>query len=121
MKAAPEAPSPWSHAQLAAALFAVDPGLRGIVVRAGAGPVRDAWFDAFKALLPPDPHLRRLPHGISDDRLMGGLDLAATLRAGRPVAQTGLLAQANGGFLVIPMAERLAAATAARIAVRLRE
>ncbi len=116
MKPAPGSPTLWSHAQLAAALLAVDPGLRGIVVRAGAGPVRDAWLEAFRALLPRDPPLLRLPIGIADDRLMGGLDLAATLHAGRPIAQPGLLAQAHGGFLVIPMAERLGVRTAARIA-----
>ena len=45
------------------------------------------------------------------DRLLGGLDLAATLRAGRPMPQRGLLAEADGGVLVLAMAERLAAGT----------
>jgi magnesium chelatase subunit D len=46
--------------------------------------------------------------------LLGGLDLGATLQAGRPVALQGLLAQANGGVLLLAMAERMTAAAAAR-------
>jgi hypothetical protein len=33
-----------------------------------------------------------MPLHIGDERLLGGLDLTATLQAGRPVAQRGLLA-----------------------------
>ncbi len=69
--------------------------------------------------LPDDTPWRRVPLGIADDRLLGGLDLAATLSAGRPVAQRGVLADAHGGVIVLPMAERLAAGTAARIAATL--
>ncbi len=60
--------------------------------------------------------MTRLPVGIADDALLGGLDLPATLAQGRPVAQAGLLARSHGGVIVVPMAERLAPGTAARIA-----
>jgi magnesium chelatase subunit D len=43
------------------------------------------------------------------------MDLAATLQAGRPVSQRGLLAEADGGFVVLAMAERIAAATTAHL------
>ncbi len=110
------AASVWRNACTGAALFAIDPALGGISVRAGAGPVRDAWLDLFRSYCPPSAPVRRVPPGVADDRLLGGLDLPATLRAGRPVAQTGLLAEADGGVLVLAMAERLSAGTAARIA-----
>ena len=101
----------------AAALFAVDPaGLGGIAVRAGAGPARDAWLAMLRDLLPDGAPWRRLPPNTADERLLGGLDLAATLRAGRPVAARGLLVEADGGVVVIPMAERLPAGTAGRLA-----
>lgn len=109
----------WAEAMLAAALLAVDPGLGGAVVRAGPGAVRDAWLTAFRALLEPDVAWRRLPPGIGDDRLLGGLDLAAALGPGRRVLQRGLLAEANGGVVIAPMAERLGAGTAARLAAAL--
>ena len=110
----------WSEAAWAAALLAVDPaGLGGVWVRAAAGPVRERWTAQLQQLLAPGAPVRRLPVHIADERLLGGLDLAATLQAGRPVAQRGLLAEADGGLVLVPMAERLAAGTAARLATAL--
>ncbi|MDF1749706.1 MAG: magnesium chelatase subunit D, partial [Alphaproteobacteria bacterium] len=48
-----------------------------------------------------------------------GLDLAATLSAGKPLVQRGLLAEVDGGLLVVPMAERLDPATAAKLCATL--
>ena len=106
----------WAFASQAAALFALDPMLGGVALHAAAGPVRDAWLDLLRDLAQPQAPFRRTPLGIGDERLLGGLDLPATLRAGRPVAQTGLMAEAHGGFLVLAMAERLSTGVAARIA-----
>ncbi|MEE7480817.1 magnesium chelatase ATPase subunit D [Methylorubrum populi] len=105
----------WADALRVADLFAADPhGLGGIVLRAGAGPVRDLWLAALRERFAGP--IRRMPPGIADDRLIGGLDLPATLRTGRPVAQRGLLAEADGGVVVVPMAERLERGTVARLA-----
>jgi magnesium chelatase subunit D len=111
----------WAEAMLAAALLAVDPGLGGAVVRAGPGAVRDAWLSGYRGLVEPDTAWRRLPPGIEDERLLGGLDLAAALGSGRRVLQRGLLAEANGGVVIAPMAERLGAGTAARLAAALED
>jgi magnesium chelatase subunit D len=109
-----EAP-PWGDAVLAAALFAVDPaGTGGVALRARPGPVRDRWLALLGGLLPDVPR-RRIPLHVSDGRLLGGLDLAATLRAGRPVAERGLLAEADGGVVELAMAERVAGSTAAHL------
>ncbi|MDX2234017.1 MAG: magnesium chelatase subunit D [Hyphomonadaceae bacterium] len=114
------APTPWADAVQGAMLLAVDPlGLGGIVLRAGAGPARDAWLDGLREILPPGTPWRRCPPHIPDDRLLGGLDLAGSLAAGRAVASPGLLAEADGGLVILPMAERLSDATAARIAATL--
>jgi magnesium chelatase subunit D len=80
---------------------------------------RERWLDALRASLPPGTPWRRLPPGIDDDSLLGGLDLAATLSTGRPVARAGLLAAADGGIVVVPMAERLPPGTASRLAAAL--
>lgn len=107
-------------ALLAAALLAIDPrGLGGARLMGPAGPVRDAWLEALRAMLPPATPWRRLPQHASEERLTGGLDLQATLAAGRPVLQQGLLAAADGGIVVAAMAERLAAGTAAQVAAAL--
>jgi len=101
----------------AASLFAVDPvGTGGVVLRALAGPARDGWLQCLNSLLPPGTPMRRVPLHINDERLLGGLDLAATLQAGRPIAQQGVLTLADGGIVLLAMAERLAPATAARLA-----
>ena len=108
-------PSP-DDAVLAVALFAVDPaGLAGVSVRSPAGPVRDRWLALLRRLLPPGTPVRRVPLHVSDERLLGGLDLAATLRAGCRGAQRGILPEADGGVVLLAMAERLAPTTAARL------
>jgi magnesium chelatase subunit D len=110
----------WADALAAAHVLAVDPAaLGGLLLRAGAGPVRDAWLDLVQQLLPPGTPWRRMPVSIADDRLLGGLDLAATLRSGQPQFTRGLLAEVDAGVLVLPMAERVPNATAARIAAAL--
>ena len=110
----------WADALRVARLVAADPhGCGGVVLRAGAGPVRDRWLDILRENLNPVKPLRRMPAGIAEDRLIGGLDLAATLGAGRPVAQAGLLAEADGGLLVAAMAERMGQGTAAHLAAAL--
>ena len=102
----------------AAALFAVDPcGLGGVALRAGASSARDDWLLTLKTILPAGTPLRRVPLNINDGALLGGLDLGATLNSGRPVPQQGVLAHADGGVVVLAMAERLSRSTAARLAV----
>ena len=105
--------SAWAHALGAAALFAVDPLMNGVALRASPGPARDAWLAALRALLPAEMQMRRAPSQIGDDRWLGGVDIAASLRAGRPVAEQGLLAQCDGGVVVLAMAERLPSSAAA--------
>lgn len=103
------APSPWEDALLAARLFAGDPAkLAGIRLRARAGPVRDRWLAYLKSQLSVGVPFRKIPAGIGADRLLGGLDLAATLSANRPVYLPGVLAEAHDGVAILPMAERTA-------------
>lgn len=109
-------PSPLEDALWAARLCVHDPvGLGGIILR-GGGEARDAIVAALQVALPAGAPLRRIPLHIDDDALLGGLDLGATLALGRPVRQRGALASADGGIVLLPMAERLSDATAARIA-----
>ncbi len=100
---------PLADALIAARLCAIDPSLGGIVLR-GGGELRNRVVAALKRAV------RRVPVHIDDERLLGGLDLGATLAAGRPVTSRGLLAEAEGGVVLVPMAERMAEGTAARIA-----
>ena len=105
----------WQRAVQVAVLFAIDPvGTGGVRLRAAAGPVRDLWLTLLHNLLGVAA-LRRMPLSITDERMLGGLDLPATLATGRPVLQKGLLAEIDGSVLLLAMAERLPSATAARL------
>jgi magnesium chelatase subunit D len=108
--------SAWRDALAAAALFAIDPhAAGGVLLHGSPGPVRERWLEILTRLLPAGSPVRRIPAHVGDGRLLGGLDLAATLRAGRPIAERGLLAEGDGGVLVLPMAERASPGTAVRI------
>ena len=102
------APRPWADALLTAELLAIAPcALGGVLLRAWPGPPRDRFCAWLRELLPAAAPLLRLPLHITQDRLLGGLSLAATLRAGRVVVEQGLLSRAHGGIVVAAMAERL--------------
>ena len=110
-------PVPNADAALVAALLAVDPaGLGGVALRATAGPLRDAWLTLLREGLPASTPMHRVPLHATDSALLGGLDLAATLHAGRPVAQQGLLARCDGGVLLLAMAERVGTGVASQLA-----
>jgi magnesium chelatase subunit D len=108
---------PLDDAVLAARLFALAPAtFRGLVLR-GSSPAREALVAALGEALA----LRRLPGHVDDERLLGGIDLAVSLAAGKPVAQRGLIEEAAGGALVAGMAERIDAGVAGRLAQALDE
>lgn len=115
-RAAPD-PGVVEDQRAAAALLAVDPaGLGGAVLRGAPGPERESWLALLRTGTTPGAPWRRMPAALPDSRLLGGLDLAATLAAGRAVAERGVLAEADGGILLLSMAERVAPGLAARIA-----
>ncbi len=103
----------------AATLLAVDPvGLAGAVLRATSHELGARWIRALHRAMGAVP-MRRIPIGIHDDRLLGGLDLAATLTAGKPVMESGVLAAAHGGVAVLPMAERASDGLVAKLSAAL--
>lgn len=98
----------WELACRAAQILVIAPlASAGVRVMAGPGPARDKWLAYLRTILAPSRHIRRVPPGSDTGRLLGGLDLAATLSAGRPVISEGLLASADGGFILLPNTEIL--------------
>ena len=86
----------------------------GIVLRDSSAGAQQ-WIAALRARLPQSVKLLRLPSSATDDRIFGGLDLAATIAGGIPVAERGAVADADGGIVVIPLIERMPVATQARL------
>lgn len=105
---------PLADALLAVRLCAIDPLLGGVVIR--GGDLADQVQAALVAALPTGAPVKRLPVHADADALLGGIDLGATLATGKRVSRSGLLAAADGGALVIPMAERLPSDVAAQVA-----
>ena len=100
----------------AAACLCVDPtGLGGAVVRGDPGEECERWLEGLRTLLPQGEQLRRVPAHIDEERLMGGIDLPASLRLGRPIHARGVIEELAGGFLLIPMAERASPERLSRI------
>ncbi|MFN3474388.1 MAG: magnesium chelatase subunit D [Blastomonas sp.] len=104
-----------SDALLAAELLAAAPARLGGIWLRGPSAEREAVL-AFLTEEFADRPVRRLPVHIDEERLCGGIDVASSLSAGRRIEQAGLLQEVAGGLLVVPMAERLGAMVAGRIA-----
>jgi len=104
---ATETISPWADAEWAAALIALTgETLGGAHLRSPPGPVRDYWLERVKQLSRQDP-IRKIPANIPEGRLLGGIDLGATLQHGKPIAETGILGECHGHIVIAAMAERL--------------
>ena len=87
-------------------------GLGGIWLRAGHGPVRDAWLGALHQSGLP---VVKMPASADDQALRGGIDLAQSLQSQTLKWQPGLLARAHGGVIQLPMAERVPKELLARL------
>ena len=107
---------PWADAHLAALLLALHPqGLGGVRLQGPADERREHWLKCLRSGCAATTPWLRLPLHTDDDRLLGGLDLGATLQRGTVVAQQGLLSRCDGGFVLAAMAERMSPAMAARL------
>lgn len=110
-------PDPLGDALLALRCLAIAPKrIGGIWLRGGAGPLRERLLEQLRLWLPSELPVRPLPPTIDDDRLEGGIDVAASLAAGRAVERPGLLAECWSGLLLVHGAERLRPGLAARLA-----
>jgi len=102
-------------AKRALLLLAVEPRLKGALIASGPGTAKSTLARAYPLILPPGrganpqppaaDHRRmpyvELPLGITEDRLLGSLDLELTLATGRRQLKPGLLNEAHGGVLYV--------------------
>jgi len=80
-------------------LAAVDWRL-GVLLRGDKGAGKTTAARALAELLPEPGRFVNLPLGITEDRLLGGIDLSKTLQ-GQPQLRPGLVSEANAGVLYV--------------------
>lgn len=105
-----------ADAAVALQLFLRHPARFGAIVLRGDGPAREAMVAYAQATMARDGPVVRIPANVDLDRLLGGLDLSATLAVGRGVTREGLLASATGGVVILSMADRVQGYVAAPLA-----
>jgi magnesium chelatase subunit D len=92
------------EAKLALQLLAVDPGLKGVLIAGGAGIAKSVLARSLRPLLSRNGNgvpFVEVPAGITEDRLLGGMELEAALLHGIRRLARGVLAQAHGGILFV--------------------
>ncbi len=88
-------------AKQALMLLAVDSELGGVVIPSAVGSGKSTLARAFADILPKGTPFVELPLNVTEDRLIGGIDLEATLATGVRVVQHGVLSKAHGGVLYV--------------------
>ncbi|HSE38632.1 MAG TPA: magnesium chelatase ATPase subunit D [Blastocatellia bacterium] len=94
-------------AKRALLLLAIEPGLRGALLSSNGGSDESLLARALGDLLDASCHFDLaggvvdLPLNITEDRLLGELDLERTIATGNREISTGLLARANGRVLFV--------------------
>jgi magnesium chelatase subunit D len=89
-------------AKLVLLLNAIEPKCGGLLLVGKKGTGKSTLLKAFKDIayslnLP----FVEVPMNVTEEALLGGIDIEKTLKQGKRIFQKGLLGKANGGFLVI--------------------
>ena len=87
-------------AKLALILNLIDPQVGGVLFVGRRGTGKSTLARAIRTLAPGLPFVE-LPLNVTEDALLGGVDLEGTIDRGERVFQPGILARAHGGVVYI--------------------
>ncbi|HTP67230.1 MAG TPA: VWA domain-containing protein [Geobacteraceae bacterium] len=82
-------------------LNAIDPACGGIVLVGGKGSGKSTLARLSQGVYPPGTPFVELPLNVTEESLIGGIDLEQTLTTGRRVLQPGIISRANSGIVFI--------------------
>lgn len=85
---------------------AVDPDIKGVLIRGPSGTAKSVLVRSFSRII-PDRKLVEVPQNITEEDMFGGLDMEATIKAGRKEVSKGLMSRADGNLLHIDNANLL--------------
>jgi len=89
------------EARLGLILNAVDPRCGGLLLVGPKGSGKSTLARLFRGALPPMTPFVELPLNVTEDSLLGGIDLEKTLKSGRRTLAPGILSRAHGGVVLV--------------------
>ena len=81
-------------------LNAVNPSIGGVLISRERGTAKSTMVRGLAALL-PNKKIVELPLNITEDRLIGTINIEKTIADGRPYFEPGILYQADGNILYV--------------------
>lgn len=90
-----------ADARLALMLNGIEPRCGGVLFAGEKGSGKTTLSRLFARLLPESTSFVNLPLNVTEDALLGTIDIEATIHSGRKVVQRGLLSRAHQGILFI--------------------
>lgn len=89
------------EAKLGLILNAIEPRCGGLLLVGGKGSGKSTLARLTRGIVPPDTPFVDLPLNVTEDSLLGGIDLERTLKTGQRTLQPGIISRANGGVVVV--------------------
>jgi magnesium chelatase subunit D len=83
-------------------LLAVDPCLKGLLIASNGSSAEVEAVKFYKAIIPDDScRAVKVPLNITEDRLLGSIDIERTISTGQRQTSLGSLAEADGGVMLV--------------------
>ncbi len=89
------------NAKLSLILNAIEPLCGGVIIVGNKGCGKSILVRAFKEIIPENTPFVELPLNITEDSLIGGIDIEKTLKTGEKVFNKGVIGRADKGIIYL--------------------